>query len=176
MSTWWYSMSCDLSMFGRCDSTWDSMSILYADVAYRRCHVSIRQTGFPRTPSRPMSPYGGGFGRFGGRMAVVTLFISYWDHFMRNFNLVCNSVHVFPRIAIKFCMCDFTPSTLEPVFSQFFHEISVSSEIFFDISAPRLCSYARQASNEWLHASWGSKLSPRGRFQWDQLQIAGSVC
>ena len=106
------------------------MSILYADVAYRRCHVSIRQTGFPRTPSRPMSPYGGGFGRFGGRMAVVTLFISYWDHFIRNYNLVCNSVHVFPRIAIKFCMCDFTPSTLEPVFSRCFHEISVSSELF----------------------------------------------
>ena len=113
------------------------MSILYADVAYRRCHVSIRQTGFPRTPSRPMSPYGGGFGRFGGRMAVVTLFISYWDHFMRNFNLVCNSVHVFPRIAVKFCMCDFTPSTLEPVFSQFFHEISVSGEFIFCAASSR---------------------------------------
>ena len=137
------------------------MSILYADVAYRRCHVSIRQTGFPRTPSRPMSPYGGGFGRFGGRMAVVTLFISYWDHFMRNFNLVCNSVHVFPRIAIKFCMCDFTPSTLEPVFSQFFHEISVSSEIVFDISAEAVLATQGLPNRSEIDHKMASTLVPK---------------
>ena len=156
--------SSDLSMFGRCDSTCDSMSILYADGAYRCCHVSIRQTGFPRTPSRPMSPYGGGFGRFGGRMAVVTLFISYWDHFMRNFNLVCNSVHVFPRIAIKFCMCDFTPSTLEPVFSQFFHEISVSSEFFFWHLSPSIMFVCSSSVQRVVARLVRLKIEPTGPF------------
>ena len=73
--------------------------------------------------------------------------------------------------------CVISPPQLWSPFSHnLFHEISVSSEFYFDISAPQLCLYACQASNEWLRASWGSKLSPRGRFQWDQLQIAESVC
>ena len=98
-------------------------------------------------------------------MAVLTLFISYWDHFMRNFNLVCNSVHVFPRIAIKFCMCDFTPSTSKAVFSQFFHEISVSSEFFFDISAPRLCLFVCSSSVQRVVARLlRLKIEPTGPF------------
>ena len=143
-------------MFGRCDSTYDSMSSFYADVTYRRCHVSIRQTGFPRTPSRPMSPYGGGFGRFGGRTdgrcdAIHLLLGSLYAKFqLGTYAIPCTSSQELPS---NFACVISPPQLWSPFSHNLFHEISVSSEFYFDISAPQLCLYACQASNEWLRAS-----------------------
>ena len=83
---------------------------------------------------------------------------------MRNFNLVCNYVHVFPRITIKFCMCDFTPSTLEPVFSQFFHEISVSSEICFRQLSPSIMFVCSSSVQRVVARLLRLKIEPTGPF------------